>query len=177
MDRDKKYYVLLVGFATTLATLIFGFFLLWNKIADQREYVYLSAEASQGSTAGGQATPVVATIRMPDEGALRTSIREVLRQELQTYRQTVASDTTQKISTAETPQVVENTTTNLQALSNSSNVVSGALARRVWTHEDSLALIQRANQLTRAQRDEILQEIVGAINRQELTPMDIPPGL
>jgi len=34
MDRDKKYYVLLVGFATTLATLIFGFFLLWNKIAD-----------------------------------------------------------------------------------------------------------------------------------------------
>lgn len=176
MDSNKKYSLLLMGLTISLATQIFGFFLLWNK-ADQREYVYVSAETGQGPTAEGQATPVVTTLRFPDEAALRASIQSILKQELQSYRQTVSSETTPKISTAETPQVVENTPANLQALSASTSVVSGALAKKVWTREDSTSLMQHASQLTRAQRDEIMEKIVGAINRQELTPMDIPPGL
>lgn len=175
MEHDKKFNVLLVGLAVTLVALISGFYFLWTKIAGQREYVYLSTE--HGPNAGGQATPVVATIQFPDESALRASIQEILRQELRSHSQTLASDATQKFPVAETPQVVENSTANRQALSDSSTVVSSALAKRVWTKEDSIALLQSADHLTRAQRDEILATLIDGINRQELTPMDIPPGL
>lgn len=178
MDGKKHIPPCLIGLIVVIAIQVAGFALLWEKIVAQQEYVYLSAENSQGATAGAQTTPVVAAIRLPDEGVLRETIQSVLHQELTPYlRQLAVLPETAKTPVVESPGVAANSPANMQALNDTNNIVSGAIARGVWTNENSLALIKKAGRLTRSQREEIMLKIADAVNRQELTLKAVPPGL
>jgi hypothetical protein len=63
----------------------------------------------------------------------------------------------------------ENSPENLNADSAATNIVDIAISLRKWTQADSAALQQYRRQLTPEQRYKIVEKLVAAINRQELT--------
>lgn len=67
MDGKKNIPPYLIVLFIVTAIQIAGFVLLWNKITAPPLYTYLPMENSQAATAGGQPTPVVAAIGLPDE--------------------------------------------------------------------------------------------------------------
>ncbi len=165
MDKKRN-----IGLLIVTAIQIVGFALLWNKIAERQEYVYLPVENNQGVSAGTPATPVVAAIRLTDESTLRQIIQSVLKQELASYTHQLAAtpETMQMTFPVDPPNVKENSPANVAALNESSNVVNSAIAQRKWTLHDATALQPHVHQLTLPQRTKLMDEIVTAINRQEL---------
>ncbi len=178
MDSKKHFLSYLISLFIVVTIQIAGFTLLWNKMAVQQEYVYLPTGNNPGVNAGTQTTPVVAAIKLTDESMLREIIQSVLKQELASYaRQLNTAPQSMQNIPNDLPDVKENSPTNIQALNESTNIVSGAIAQGKWTREDNVALMSHVHQLTRSQRYKIMDEIGQAINRQELKIEDAPPAL
>jgi hypothetical protein len=165
-----------IGLFIVTAIQIVGLTLLWNKIAEQQGYVYMPTASGQETTAGAPIPPITVT-KFPTESVLRETAQTVLKQELDPYvRQLAAApEATQKVAPVDPPNVKENSTENLRALQQANGIVDLALANRVWTGQDNMALLRHVVKLTSAQRSQLMQKLYGAINRQELRVTgDIP---
>ena len=170
MDSQKPIPPTLIGLSIVIVIQIAGFALLWNEITSQQQYIYLPTENSRGTTAGTQTNPIVAVTKFPTESVLRETIQSVLKQELTPYAHQLAAapETTQKISPVDSPDVKENSPANIQALNEATNVINGAIARGKWTREDYMLLVPHIHQLTLSQHSKLTEQMVQAINRQEL---------
>lgn len=180
MDSNKKNILsLIILLLIFTAVQIGGFFLLWAKTTDRPEYVHVSNNHNESIPTEGNNASHITAIRILDENTFRETVRSILKQELSTYldQLAIASEKSQKIIASQSQYIVENSTTNVQAWNESTNIVDGSLAQGVWTKENSMALIQYADQLTPSQRIKIMEKIAGAVNRQELKIEDFPPAL
>ena len=162
---------------------IIGFAFLWMKI---------SAVPTPGTAIIDPAT-AIAAMKPPDEQLIRESIRNILKDELQTYveqlqQQQQQQQQLQKLQTRqEKPRVASGSSetiaprtrapANPQVAQESMAIVDRALASGVWTDTDNNALLKLASQLSEAQRVELLEKIFGAINRQQLKAVGSLPSL
>ncbi len=177
MDGKRNIPPYLVVLLIVVTMQMIGFALLWNAVTSQQQYIYLPTQNNQDTTAGAQTNTVVAVTKFPTESVLRETIQSVLKQELASYaRQLTASPEARQNTSANTPDVKENSPENAQAFTEATTTVGTAIAQGKWTRAYSLSL-QRINpHLTHDQRRKILENIADAINRQELSLEDtIPP--
>jgi hypothetical protein len=177
MDGKRFVPFAPIGLFIIVAVQIGGFVLLWSKDAPLPEYVYLSATADKTAAASAAISPVV-VVSPPDEKALREMIQTVLEQELSAYtRQLIAAPgTIQKVIPSNPPNVKEHSEENSIALTQINSIVSVALARGKWLPSDNIAALTYAHQLTDAQKFKIMDEVMGAVNRQELDIRESAPA-
>lgn len=174
---DKKIYL---GWFSLAAIQMLGFYLLWDKISTPQAYVYMPAAGSSETIAGTPTSPVTVT-QFPTESALRETAKAVLKQELDPYLRQLAAapeaSIKHKAAPVDFPHVKENSPENLQAAQQANSIIDLALAKKVWTEQDSLALLRYVFNLTSAQRAQLAQKLYGPINRQELQVTGSIPGL
>lgn len=173
MDGKRLAPLFLIGLFIIVALQIGGFALLWSKNTPPSEYVYLPTTADKTTADSAVKTPVV-VVSPPDEKALREIIQMVLKQELSGYTQNLGVP---KTTSASENRVKENTPINVEANTQASTLVDAAIAKQVWTDEDSMRLAPYTGQLTMAQREILLRKIADAVNSQQLVLQSMPFGL
>ena len=176
--RTGVHRLLLVGI---ILIQISGFAFLWMKIS---EPPVATAPIFDPATA-------IAAMKPPDEQLIRESIRNILKDELQTYVEQLQQQQQQlqKLQTRqEKPRVAASGGDNTvaartrppaspQVAQETMAIVDRALASGVWTDADNNALLKLTPQLSEAQRVELLEKIFGAINRQQLKAVGSLPSL
>lgn len=123
----------------------------------------------------GQSEPIrapIAVVSPPDEKALREIIRRVLEQELAVFVHKNldgrATNSSSSVPPAGFPAVEENSAANIQSLSKSTSVIQGSIAKGEWSYDDIAAIAPHVANLTQEQRNELLKDMVEAINQQRL---------
>ncbi len=163
---------------------ISGFVFLWERIPE-----------TPSGTAGGppviDPATAIAAMKPPDEQLIRESIRNILKDELQTYVAQLQREQ-QSLSKLQTrqekqPRTVIVTSADLaapqrppanpQVAEQAMAIVDRALAIGVWTDADNNALLKLSPQLSEPQRIALLEKIFGAINRQQLKAVGSLPSL
>lgn len=163
---------------------ISGFVFLWERISEKAP-----------GTAGGppviDPATAIAAMKPPDEQLIRESIRNILKDELQTYVAQLQREQ-QSLSKLQTRQEKQPRTVivtsadiappqrppaNPEIAQQSMAIVDRALAVGVWTDTDNNALLKLAPQLSEPQRIALLEKIFGAINRQQLKAVGSLPSL
>lgn len=152
-----------------------GFALLWREIEATRT----PPPAPTLSVAPGTLTGAV---KLENEDALRASIQNVLRQELESFRADLKTEFTAAGAGGHAPAAVQTTGPrvppgNRAAAGTARAVVDRALAAGVWTDTDNAEILRQAPRLTEAQRTELLDRIFGAINNQQLKAVGSLPSL
>jgi hypothetical protein len=170
MDSQKPISPTLIGLSIVIVIQIAGFTLLWNEITSQQQYIYLPTENSQATTAGTPTNQIVAVTKFPTEAVLRDAIQSTLKQELGPYLRQLATapEAIKKSIPADPPSVKENSPENLQAYEKVRNIVDIAIARGVWSMEDTLAASGASAIITENQRIELMNKIGNAITNQTM---------
>jgi hypothetical protein len=178
MDGKRSLPPSRIGPVIFIAIQIGGFALLWGKDTPPPEYVYLPATTNKAATDTAPVSAPVVVISPPDEKALRKIIQAVLEQELAPYARLVATtaSASQMLVPANPPGVKENSSENIEALNQITMTVSTALARGKWTNADNSAAQAYSYKLTESQKIKILDDVMGAINRQELNITEASPA-
>lgn len=101
-----------------------------------------------------------------DSTALREDLRQVVREEL---GMTLSYLSDASCPAVQTTQEKMNTPENQAAYIDAQQLVQFAVLDGLWTDEDVQALRQTFAHLTTAQQDEILRELIPAINRGDLS--------
>ncbi len=160
---SRAFYVLIFLMTVNLVITIIGFV---NQSSTSSQVVYVPAAADKSSpSTAAPAVPTIA-VKLPDEKMLRDMIQAVLEQELEPYRGQLT--TTSKVSATQTPQLTKTSPENVQAYNQAKNIVDNALAQGVWTSDLNQQLQSVSVQLTPEQHDEILKQLIIAINQQQL---------
>lgn len=140
--------------------------------AFERSLTMLSEVPPQAASSA-LSTKVSDTPLRVDETALRRDITRLLRQELREL--VTAVSTNQARAHAAGPdekrvhtEEVANTPENRAAYDRSYDIVRTAFAIGRWTNEDAHALREAFAQLTGAQREEIIQFLIVAMNNGEI---------
>ncbi len=163
---------------------ISGFAFVWMKITESAPGAAQSQPIIDPATA-------IAAMKPPDEQLIRESIRNILKDELQTYVEQLQQQQQQlqklqarpekprlagtSVEAAATPR--SRPPANPQVAQQAMAIVDRALATGVWSDMDNNALLKLSPQLSEAQRVELLEKIFGAINRQQLKAVGSLPSL
>ena len=134
-----------------------------------------SGSATPAPSSGGSVNGVVTGL--PDSDLLRAAVREVVREELRDFIREARGYERAPGSANAADQTAIDPKLNAEALTQAGRIVDQALARKTWTMEDNTMLIRHVGGLTPAQRIALTEKLLGAINRQEVKPMDILPPL
>lgn len=179
MDGKRSIPPRRIGPVIFIAIQIGGFALLWGKDTPPPEYVYLPATADKTATGTAPVSAPVVVVSPPDEKALRQIIQTVLEQELVPYARQLAAapGVAQGITTANPPDVKENSPENIQAINEATNAVSASIAQGAWTDEANMRVLGAAKYLTEQQRTKIMEDIINAINRKEMKLEGAVPAL
>ncbi len=163
---------------------ISGFAFLWRQISETPPSAERSLPIIDPATA-------IAAMKPPDEQLIRESIRNILKDELQTYVEQLQQQQQQLLKLQSRQEKPRSTVTgaeaaiaprprppaNPQVAQETMAIVDHALAVGVWTDADNNALLKLSPQLSEAQRVELLEKIFGAINRQQLKAVGSLPSL
>jgi len=134
-----------------------------------------SGSATPAPSGGGSANGAVTGL--PDSDLLRAAVREVVREELRDFIREARGHERAPGSANAADQKVFDPKLNAEALTQAGRIVDQALARKAWTTEDNTMLLPHVGGLTPSQRIALTEKLLGAINRQEVKPMDILPPL
>jgi hypothetical protein len=128
-----------------------------------------SSPMNSESTDAQPGTQVASTGAL-DEKSLRDVVRAVFEQELSrcSGMPAAAPDAIQATASTDVPVVKENSSENLLALDQVTTAVDTALARGSWLDADNRLVRPFMHELTESQRTQILEQVMGAVNRQEL---------
>ncbi len=121
--------------------------------------VVMGLAASTAAMAGDKLTQ--------DVQQLREEVRAVLREELDAAL--ARAGHSPPASSARAPEAKEPTAESLKALARGERLVAEGIASRRWTQKQAEALRGLLSQLSEAQRRQLLQKLLPAINRGEVT--------
>lgn len=170
MENKKTSTPYVVGLLIVVAIQIAGFALLWNEITSQQQYVYLPTQNNQETKAGTPTNQIVAVTKFPTEAVLHDAIQSALKQELGPYVRQLATapEAAQKITIADSSNVKENSPENAQTFSRAVSMVEAAIASGEWTNDDLQEIAPQLSNLSDAQRIQIIEKLMNAINNQQL---------
>lgn len=154
-----------------------GFAFLWQRMSER---------PAAAPAIGFEPSTLKGAVQHENEEALRESLRDIVRQELQTFRTEMrtalatgaAGPSPGAVTVAKVEPSAPKIAAGSRAAADASRViVDRALASGIWTDADNAEILKQAPRLTEAQRVEILDRIFGAINRKQLKTVGSLPSL
>ncbi len=110
--------------------------------------------------------------RAASTAELRTELRAIVRSEITALGSAAPA---RSVNTDTGPVSEQELQMKEQASAASGEIIHQAISARIWTREDTRALLPHIGKLDEGQRMALVEEFYSAINRQELKLEDFPP--
>lgn len=171
-DSNNRLLSTLV--AMQLLTLGILVVMLFNSPPASKTATVSQGEPKNASASGyASASPFY---QEPVSAELKTALREILREELASL--TLAADAGKDNEFVSQPDKVlsaDELMTQETAAMVSTSIIQQATSAGVWTQADTNALLPHLGSISGQQRLALMDQLFGAINRQEMDIQDFPP--
>lgn len=169
-SNNRLLSTLLVLQLSTLGVLII---ILFNPPSSQSAATINHARAENTVA---QAGPFVSPdYRQPVSPELKAALREVIRDELAALPSSTGAGTNTPTSQPDIMLSENELQQQETAAAISATVVQQATSAGVWTRADTDALLPYVARMSEQQRLALMDQLYGAINRQEMDMQDFPP--
>jgi hypothetical protein len=166
---DKRLLVALIAMQFAILMLLMAIFL---RAPSQPGYAAMDSNAIESEQVQASASPAT---RLQVTAELKNTLREIIREELAALPVSAATNGDNTAFQAEAGLSESERQAQETADMVSASIVQQAASAGVWTQADTDALMPHLGRISEQQRLALMDQLYGAINRQEMEIQDFPP--